>query len=45
MSNVIPINLEDTNEVRLAGKIEKPLEFSHKTNSESFLKHQSLSND
>ena len=38
MSNVIPVNLEDTNEVRLAGKIEKPLEFSHKTNSESFFK-------
>lgn len=38
MSNVIPVNLEDTNEVRLAGEIEKPLEFSHKTNSESFFK-------
>lgn len=38
MSNVIPVNLEDTNEVRLAGKIEKPLEFSHKTNSERFFK-------
>lgn len=38
MSNVIPVNLEDANEVRLAGKIEKPLEFSHKTNSESFFK-------
>lgn len=30
--------MEDTNEVRLAGKIEKPLEFSHKTNSERFFK-------
>ena len=38
MNNEVPVYLEDANEVRLAGEIEKSLEFSHKTNSESFFK-------
>lgn len=38
MSNVIPVNLEDTNEVRLAGEIKEPLSFSHESNSERFFR-------
>ncbi len=38
MNNVIPVNLEDTNEVRLAGEIKEPLSFSHESNSERFFR-------
>ena len=38
MSNVIPVNLEDANEVRLAGEIKEPLSFSHESNSERFFR-------